>query len=617
MFTQNAMQAFRSVLVALLIISVFPRWCAAEESKVDASVLTAFQTQSTISVAIYLQDKPPSRQISDAVKTRFQPDINAKSTEVRDRIRPFRRQNRALPTNVKTEVRVMHESLDTQTGQMRREIGRRLKNHVAASQQRVRTEIENAGGTVYAQVALGNIMGARLPATAVSQIAALNDVRRIELDTAPVPALEGSAQIIYASRFWDDEYDGGRYDVAILEEQGVEDEHPYLRSKSAGKLIERFPNDPEPTGNHGTQVAGIVAMTAYTDADGEHKGIAYGLDKILDATWELQRREEDGLIDMKSAVEWAVTDVSDDAEVINYSYHGEYRGDLVGSDLTMNRGDPDYSSHHGVWFDNFIDSHDVLIIQAAGNQATGEEDQYSLTWGSDSYNAIVVGASSAEYDNQPRAKNIVTDFSGRGPTPAGRKKPDVVAPGLGITTTDRGGGFASFSGTSAAVPHVSGAILLFWDHGLSDPMAQKALLINSAEDRGDAGWDKDWGWGYIDLYAALDQYDYTRLGSIDGGAEQWYRGTMNECQTVTLVWHKHSGQPLSNLDVYLYDAATHGVIGVSNSLIDNVEQVKIPSGQNRAVYLRIVHRGSEGETETFGLAAPSEFESLDEPPFTP
>ena len=89
MFTQNPMQAFRSVFVALLIISVFPRWCAAEKSKVDASVLKAAQTQSTVSVAIYLQDKPPSGQISEEVKTRFQPNIRAKSTEIRDRIRPF------------------------------------------------------------------------------------------------------------------------------------------------------------------------------------------------------------------------------------------------------------------------------------------------------------------------------------------------------------------------------------------------------------------------------------------------------------------------------------------------------------------------------------------------
>ena len=187
MFTQTAMRAFRSVVVALLIFSVFPRWSAVEENKVDASVLAAARTQSTISVAIYLQDQPPSKQISDAVKAQFQPNIEAKSAEIRDRIRPFSRRNQALPPNVKAEVRVMQESLDRLTHQMRREIGRRLKNYVAPSQQRVRTAIEKAGGTVYAEVSLGNIIGARLPATAVNQIAALDDVRRIALDTPPPP----------------------------------------------------------------------------------------------------------------------------------------------------------------------------------------------------------------------------------------------------------------------------------------------------------------------------------------------------------------------------------------------------------------------------------------------
>ena len=619
MFTQTAMQAFRFVFVALLIFAVLARWCAADESKVDASVLTALQTESTVSVVISLQDEPPSGQISEEVKTRFQPNIRAKSTEIRNRIRPFRRRNQALPTNVKAEVGVMHESLDTQTRQMRREIGRRMKDRVAPSQQRVRTAIEKAGGTVYAQVALGNIMGARLPATAVNQIAALNDVRRIGLDTTPPSALEGSAQIIYASRFWDAGYDGGRYDVGILEATGVEDEHPYLRSKAAGKLIERFPNGPEPTGedggHHGTGVAGIVAMTAYTDADGEHKGIAYGLDKILDVKVGSQA-------DARAGMDWALTQASDDAEVLNLSRHGEVEGDPVGSDYMMDFGDPDYSPHHGEWFDNFIDTHDVLIIQAAGNQygVNPPKSEYALTWGSDSYNAIVVGASTGDASDM-RAGNVVLPGSGRGPTPGGRKKPDVVAPGSGITTTARRGGFGRSGDTSAAAPHVSGAILLFWDHGLWHPMMQKALLINSAEDRGAAGWDKDWGWGYIDLYAALEQYDYTKIGSIEGGAEKWYSGTMNKCQTVTLVWHKHSGQPLSNLDMYLYDAKTYdaatqqGFIGVSTSPKDNVEQIELASGQDRAVYLRIVHRGSE--TETFGLAAPSEFESLTGPPVTP
>ena len=504
----------------------------------------------------------------------------------------------------------MHESLDTQTRQMRREIGRRLKNHVSASQQRVCKEIENAGGTVYAQVALGNIIGAQLPATAVNQIAGLNDVRRIGLDTTPPPALEGSAQIIYASRFWAAGYDGGSYDVAILDNGGVEDEHPYLRSKAAGKLIERKPNDPEPTANHGTWVAGVVAMTPYTDAEGEHKGIAYGLDKILDVK---VGREADTL----AGIEWALTQASDDAEVLNLSRHGEVKGDPVGSDYTMDFGDPDYHKDYGEWFDRVIDTHDVLIIQAAGNQSKSANDQYTLTWGSDSYNAIVVGASTGDASDM-RPDNKVYLTSGRGPTPGSRKKPDVIAPGSGITTTSRGGAITKgFSEASCATPHVSGAILLLWDHGLWHPMMQKALLINSAEDRGPDGWDKDWGWGYIDLYAALEQYDYTKIGSIDGGAEKWYSGTMNKCQTVTLVWHKHTGKSLSNLDMYLYDAGAQGFIGVSTSSKDNVEQIKLASGHDRAVYLRIVHRDSNGETETFGLAVPSEFESLTQQPFTP
>ena len=251
MFTQIAMQAFRSVFVALLIISIFPMLCVADESKVDASVRTALQTQSTVAVSISLEGKPPSKQISDAVAADFEPDIEAKAAEIRDRIRPFRQQ--ALPPNVKAEVRVMHESLNRQTGQMRREIGRRLKNHVAASQRRVRTAIENAGGTVYAEVAIVNIMGAQLSDTAVTQIAALNEVERIELDTIPVPDLAVSAPIIYAPRFWDAGFDGGIYDVGIVDRQGVEDKRSYLRSKAAGKLIERKPNKPEPTGNHGTR----------------------------------------------------------------------------------------------------------------------------------------------------------------------------------------------------------------------------------------------------------------------------------------------------------------------------------------------------------------------------
>ena len=374
-------------------------------------------------------------------------------------------------------------------------------------------------------------------------------------------------------------------------------------------------------------------MTAYTNADGEHKGIAHGLDTILDATYTHTRTTG-----AKEAIEWAMTytpdapsDDADDvedpsADVITCAFSGG-----VGGDFTMDMGDPDYASRYGQAFDEHIDANNVPIIQAAGNKLKSDKDEYTLGWGADSYNAIVVGASTASGDNQPRAKNKVRFTSGRGPTPLKRKKPDVVAPGEGITTTSPNGGYGSISGTSAAVPHVAGAILLFADHGLSNPMMQKALLINSAEDRGSTGWDKDWGWGYIDLYTALEQIDYTISGSIggrtsdDGGASddgrgvRWYKGTMSECQTATLVWHKRPGEPLANLDMYLYNATRQVLFDFSNSLQDNVEQVKMPEGHDGTVYILIVYNTYDPEddysednySEDFGLALPSKFRPIE------
>ena len=60
-----------------------------------------------------------------------------------------------------------------------------------------------------------------------------------------------------------------------------------------------------------------------------------------------------------------------------------------------------------------------------------------------------------------------------------------------------------FTGTSSAVPHVSGVAAMLMQRGLRDPAAIEALLERSAIDLGPPGRDDEYGYGELDARAAL------------------------------------------------------------------------------------------------------------------
>jgi hypothetical protein len=100
---------------------------------------------------------------------------------------------------------------------------------------------------------------------------------------------------------------------------------------------------------------------------------------------------------------------------------------------------------------------------------------------------------------------IVTNFSSRGSTkPGGRVKPDFAAPGLGVHTTQVGGGYGEWQGTSVAQPHVSGAILDIlskYPNLTHDQLYD--VLERGATDKGAPGADPEYGNGIINVPRSL------------------------------------------------------------------------------------------------------------------
>ena len=151
----------------------------------------------------------------------------------------------------------------------------------------------------------------------------------------------------------------------------------------------------------------------------------------------------------------------------------------------------------------------IEVVVSAGNAGSGcssVQDPPAI------YDAsFSIGATDSSDD--------IAGFSSRGPVTvdgSGRMKPDVSAPGVDVRSSVPGGGYANFSGTSMAGPHVAGVVALLlsgYPALVNDPDAIEALLTASALPRttsetcggvpGSEIPNNTFGWGRVDALAAF------------------------------------------------------------------------------------------------------------------
>lgn len=130
----------------------------------------------------------------------------------------------------------------------------------------------------------------------------------------------------------------------------------------------------------------------------------------------------------------------------------------------------------------------------------------------------------------------IASTSSRGPGVGDDIKPNISAPGTAVRSSIPGDGYAAFTGTSMAAPHVSGSVALMWEAAPSlvgDIDGTRALLDGSAIDSenltcgGTAEDNNVFGEGFLDVYSSVDAAPRGDAGVL--------RGTVSDASDDTAV----------------------------------------------------------------------------------
>ena len=261
-----------------------------------------------------------------------------------------------------------------------------------------------------------------------------------------------------------------------------------------------FSNNYYDDNGHGTHIAGIIASSGKS-CDGLYRGIAPGC--RLSVVKVLNSRGEGNTENVLNGIEWILKNMERyRIRIVNISV-GSTRGRYFDENSPLVRG------VNKLW------EAGLIVLTAAGNHGPAAG---TIGAPGNSRKIITVGASNLYTKNMLNPNSYSSDYSGRGPTEACIKKPDIVAPGSHVISCHPirtapystslfaypkrnmeyyGNGTAPYfarSGTSMSTPVVAGCIALLlekYPHMTNRDV--KLHLKNTAYDLGYSHARQGWG----------------------------------------------------------------------------------------------------------------------------
>jgi subtilisin family serine protease len=414
-------------------------------------------------------------------------------------------------------------------GDRGRYVYERLVHEADATQSGLRSQLKKLG-VQFQPYWIANVIRVTAGDAVLKQLAADPQVERIEpdrtyhvekprraRDRARALAVEWGVSRINAPQVWSTYGDTGQGIVIASIDTGTQFDHPALAQHYRGSLgggqydhnynwydpssvcatPSRVPCD---NNGHGTHTMGTMVGD---DGAGNQIGVAPGARWITAKGCESSSCSSSALV---SSGQWmlAPTDVN---------------GQNPRTDLRPNIVSNSWGGGPGAsWYQQVVDAWvaaGIFPVFANGNSGPG-----CGTAGSpgDYLNTYAVGA----FDSS----NAIASFSSRGPSAFGSEtKPNISAPGVGVRSSVPTNGYASYSGTSMATPHVAAAVALLWAAApsLVGQIGQTRQLLDSTAidvsdlSCGGTASDNDvWGEGRLDAYAAVTAAPRGSTGTLAG-----------------------------------------------------------------------------------------------------